>query len=376
MRIGIVSQTFAPIRGGVAEAVYEEAVNLRAFGHTVTVVTANFSRFDENKGLDVVRIGRDLTIPMNGAFVNLTVGLRLRSQLRAIEAERKFDIVHIHSPIDPILPLLATSTIQAPKVGTFHSYVDGRSLGLDIFRHRLQPSWRRLAGRVAVSDAAREFSQRYFPGDYRIIPNGVDTARFRPDLPRVASMDPQHFNILFVGRLDPRKGLRYILEAFSSIHERLPQARLTVVGDGMLREWYKRMVPSKLKPFVRFEGFVSTAELPCYYATADLYCSPATHGESFGIVLLEAMACGRPIVASSIRGYRTVLEDGREAVLVPKRNSQALADAIVALAADPEKRKRMGEAGLAKAQTYAWPVVTKALEAYFNEVLAVPQVRA
>lgn len=373
MRIGIVSQTFAPIRGGVAQAVYEEAVHLQHFGHTVTVVTANFSRFDENKGLHVIRIGRDVTIPMNGAFVNLTIGLRLRSQLRAIEAERKFDIIHIHSPIDPILPMLATATLQAPKIGTFHSYVDGKSLGLELVGHKLKPIWFRLAGRVAVSEAAREFSQRYFPGEYRIIPNGVDTARFRPDLPRVASMDPAHFNILFVGRLDPRKGLRYLLEAFPSIHQRIPHARVTVVGDGMLRHWYKRMVPSALKQFVHFEGFVSAADLPRYYATADLYCSPATRGESFGIVLLEAMACGRPIVASSIRGYRTVLEDGKEAVLVPKRNATALADAVVRLATDPERRKRMGEAGLVKAQTYAWPVVTKALEDYFLEVLAQPQ---
>ena len=259
--------------------------------------------------------------------------------------------------------------MQAPKVGTFHSFVDGRSLGLEIFHHQIEPLWKKLSGHVAVSEAAREFSERYFPGDYRIIPNGVDTARFRPDLPRVESMTQEHFNILFVGRMDPRKGLRYMLEAFPLIHARLPQVRLTVVGDGLLREWYKRMVPSAVKKLVRFEGFVSAIDLPRYYATADLYCSPATRGESFGIVLLEAMACGTPIVASSIRGYRTVLEDGREAVLVPKRNSLALADAIVGLAKTLNGEKAWVRPVWQRPKTMPGRRSSK-LESYFEEVLA------
>lgn len=375
MRIGIVTQSYYPVRGGIPEIVYHTTVELEKLGHEVTVITTNFSPFDEDRNTNVIRIGHDVTLPLNGAFVNITLGFKLRDTLRRIEHERRFDIVHIQQPLDLFLPITALDAFRCPKVGTFHTYMRARmdyELGERYFRRH----WRRLDGRIAVSRAAHDFISRYFPGEYTIIPNGVDIGRFRPDLPKVGTFDDGAENILFVGRMDPRKGLRYLLKAFPSIADRFPRARLIVVGNGLLRPWYQMAVPVAYRSRVFYEGFVSSAMLPRYYATADVYCSPATGGESFGVVLLEAMASGVPIVASRIPGYRDVVQDGNEGRLVPPKNPQAIADTVIALLQNTAERKRMGERGRESAKNYAWDKVAKRVEEVYRRTLAKKQKKA
>lgn len=371
MRIGIVSQSFPPARGGVAEHVVQTARQLQRRGHEVTVITSKFTPFDDDVDLDVRRIGHDLTIPANGAFVNLTVGWWLTRKLKDIEAERRFDVVHIHSPLEPVLPLLATRTFRAPKVGTFHTYVSsGRVWPYHAFREFLERAAVRLNARVAVSPAARDFIARYFPGDYEVIPNGVDVHRFRPDVqPAAAFRDQRDLRLLFVGRLDPRKGLKHLLLAFPRVRKELPNARLIVVGSGILQGYYERVLSGADRARSHFEGFVSAAELPRYYAAADVFCAPALGGESFGMVLLEAMATGTPIVASDIVGYNAVVTHEQEGLLVPPRDPQALAAAIVRLARDQALRKRLGEQGRAKAMTYAWESITDRLEEVYRRTV-------
>ena len=369
MRIGIVTQAYFPIHGGVTEHVHHTAIELEKRGHEVTIITANFNRDDKKYDSHRVRrIGFDVTLPSNGAFCNVTFGFRLAEQLRELEREKKFDLVHIHSPVDPILPLIATKTIQAPKVGTFHTYMES-SLGFEISQHFTMKIFQRLAGRIAVSAAARDFFNRYFPADYRIIPNGVDMERFHPDIARLEKYQDGMLNILFVGRLDPRKGLKYLLKAMPIVAAAVPKARLIIVGGGALREYYRTFVTDEIRDRVKFEGFVSAAVLPNYFTTADLFIAPATQGESFGIVLLEAMASGVPIVASNITGYNTVLNDGQEGFLVPKENPLRLAEKIIELLRDSELRQRLGKQGCQTARQYSWPKVTDRIEAYYHEVL-------
>lgn len=368
MRIGIVSQSYYPIRGGVSEHVYHTARELEHLGHTVTVITASFSRFDDDRGLRVMRIGRDVTIPSNGAFVNMTVGWRLGRELEAIETGERFDLVHIHSPMDPILPLLALRHLRAPKVGTFHSYSEPPPMVAWLWS-RFAPLARRLDGRIAVSSAAREFAERVFPAEYEVIPNGVDTDRFSPDQPVLPELADGNPTVLFVGRMDPRKGLKYLLRAFPRIAASVPNVRLVVVGNGLLRRYYQSFLPAALTARVRYVGFVPGTVLPRYYRSADVYCAPSVGGESFGIVLLEAMASGTPVVASNITGYNSVVHDGVEGRLVPPRDPDALADAIVELLRDPKRRMAMGQAGREKARSYSWPAVTRAIEEYFRIVL-------
>ncbi len=333
------------------------------------MITAYFDRGDEQFSDGVYRIGRDLTIPMNGAFVNITIGTRLAKELRQIEAAEQFDLVHIHSPLDPVLPLVALRTIRAPKVGTFHSYTE-KSIGYVIFGTLLKRGFaNRLAARIAVSEAAKEFASRYFPGDYRVIPNGVDVARFNPNLAPVAMLAGAE-NILFVGRMDPRKGLKYLIQAFPEIAAARPNARLIIVGGGFLAGYYKRFITDSVRDRIRFEGFVSGKQLPHYFAAATVFCSPATKSESFGIVLIEALAAGKPIVAFANRGYDGVLGGSEPCgVLVQERSPHALARALIDLLNDRSRLVTLSEKGRERALHYAWPRVVDQIEEVYREVL-------
>lgn len=368
MRIGIVTQSFYPARGGIAENALHTALALQRRGHAVTVITTRFTPFDDDRGLDVRRIGHNISIPANGAFVNVTVGRRLGDQIKAIERERRFDVVQIHSPLEPVLPLVAVNALLAPKVGLFHSYVSsGRVLPYDVLGGPLRKYANRLTVRAAVSAAAREFSQSYFPGEYRIIPNGVDIGRFRPDRPPVPKHQGADFKVVFVGRMDPRKGLRHLLKAFPRISERLGSVRLVVVGGGILLPYFKRALPAAYRSKVFFEGYVPAQDLPGYYAVADVVVSPALGGESFGIVLLEALASGKALIASNIPGYNALIEHERDGLLVPAKNSQAIADAAVRLYQNPGLRQSLGQQGREKSLRFSWEKVTDTLESAFRD---------
>jgi len=368
MRIGIITQSFYPIKGGVTEHVNCLYHGLEKLGHEVTIITANFTGFDDDYGMNVIRIGRDFTVPINGAFCNMTVGLELGAKLKKIEKEKKFDLVHIHCPMNPVLPLLAINHLKAPKIGTFHSLMDKNVL-LEVFKERLKSIVDRLDGRIAVSEACQEFTQKYFPGQYKIIPNGVDTNRFSPQVKSLPEFRDDDLKILFVGRMDPRKGFKYLLQAFPLVYQRIPKVKLIVVGNGFLRYWYNLSLPDILKPRVEYLGFVPADKLPQYYSSADIYCSPATHGESFGVVLLEAMASGKPIVASDIRGYNSVIKNGQEGILVEPKNPLQLAEALIELGKNKKKREQMAKKGRERALKFSWDKVVKEIENYYFEVL-------
>ena len=219
-------------------------------------------------------------------------------------------------------------------------------------------------------EPARKFISQYFPGDYRVIPNGIDTKRFSPEArPFEEYKDSKELKILFLGRMDPRKGFKYLLRAFPLIYQKLSEVRLIVVGNGILKHWYHLSLPSVLGPRVDYRGFVSHNDVPRYYASCDIYCSPATMGESFGIVLLEAMASGKPVVASDITGYNSILENGKEGLLVRKKDPLALAEAIIALGQDKKKREKMSRRGREKALKFDWQRVTDQVEEAYREVL-------
>lgn len=369
MRIGIVSQSYFPIRGGVAEHVYHTAFELERRGHTVTIITSNFTRFDDDRGRNVIRIGHDVTIPYNGAFVNLTVGFGFRPLLQEIERAQAFDVVHIHGPLEPVLPLAALQSFQCPKVGTFHSFSSGTPTGYVMFRKQLERFARRLNARIAVSEAAESFISRFFPNQYEIIPNGVSTERFSPDVEPMPWHEPNEFTILFVGRLDPRKGLKYLMKAFAIIAQEIPNSRLVIVGNGMLRRYYERFAAPSIRHRVSFTGFVSTGNLPRYYASADVFCSPAVGSESFGIVLIEALASGKAVVASDITGYRSVVRNQQDGVLVEPKNPLAIAKAVIELAKNPDQRHRYEVAGRKRAEEFAWSSVTSKIEAVYERVV-------
>ena len=233
----------------------------------------------------------------------------------------------------------------------------------------LRPLFYKLDGRIAVSTAAREFISRYFPADYRIIPNGVSLERFAPGIPPFPQFMDGQQNILFVGRFEKRKGAKYLLRAIPAIRERHPRTRFILVGEGRLRPGFQRYVERQGWRDVIFTGYVSDEDKPRYFASAHVYCAPAIGAESLGIVLLEAMASGVPIVASDIKGYATVITHGVDGILTPPRQPGELADAISHLLENEPLRRQFIQAGLAKARDYAWPYVARRVMDYYCELL-------
>jgi len=227
-----------------------------------------------------------------------------------------------------------------------------------------------LDGKIAVSPPAAEYVGAYFPGYYNIIPNGLDVERFAdPTLEPVAEFDDPTVNILYVGRAEKRKGLAYLIDAFETVNERDPNTRLIVVGpDSKQLQRLEKSVRDRAQSNVHFVGSPSDEELPRYYRTADISCSPALGHESQGYVLLEAMAAGAPVVASNIEGYASVVTDGVDGVLVRPKDSVALANALTELVGDEQRRRELAAGGRVRVQNYAWPRVTEQVLSYYDRL--------
>ncbi len=263
---------------------------------------------------------------------------------------------------------MAVRRSNAPvTVGTFHTYFD-RSRSYGLMKKKVSEWMNLMDGRIVVSDACVEALSRYFDAEYKVIPNGVDTDYFRPDAPVNPEFDDGKVNILFVGRFDPRNGLKTMLKAFKLVKQQYDNCRLIVVGDGPLRPYYHSLVDRKLAADIHFAGLINGGR-PNYYAAADIYCTPCTKA-SFGVVLLEAMASATPIVASDINGYRLVMEDNRQGILVPENTAAGFAEALLRLLKDPELRRRMGQEGRRTAvNTFSWDLVAGRVEQYYLELL-------
>jgi phosphatidylinositol alpha-mannosyltransferase len=299
----------------------------------------------------------------------VTLGLRFKRQAREVLEAQRFDILHFHEPFVPFLSPTVLDASETVNIATFHafggfspSYWTGSR-----FAGRLAA---KLDGRIAVSGAARHFIDRYFPGEYRIIPNGVDLEAFASAEPYEELRDGRTLNILFVGRFEQRKGLIHLLQAYHRLRKRKVDARLLVIGAGPKLREYKRFVGLRGIRDVEWLGRVSDEEKVRYFASADIFCAPNTGQESFGIVLLEAMAAGIPIVASDIHGFKRVVERNVQGILVEPKNPRALAAALYALARDPDLRHEMGEAGRARAPEFSWDRVTERIVDYYYEVRA------
>ena len=280
-------------------------------------------------------------------------------------------MVHLHEPLMPVLPLTVLQSSDALNVGTFHAFYGRfRNYG---WSHLLLKHWfQKLDGLIAVSPAARQYVSRFFPGDYRIIPNGIDVDHFAQARSRIPELDDGKTNILFVGRLEKRKGLRYLLEAYGKLKWDHPNIRLLVVGPGNLdKDCYRTLGERNLQDVV-FLGNVSYQDLPSYYASADICCAPATGRESFGIVLLEAMAAGKPIVATSIEGYSGVISHGEQGLLVPPRDSTSLADALSLLVRDSDLRQQLGSTGRSAVDQYRWEKVARSVMDYYLDLMGTP----
>jgi len=364
LSIGIVSPYGYPHPGGVNEHVRFTYEAMTRMGHDVWIITSKYGRERESEG-HVIRLGTGWAAPTNGSIGRVTLGLRFKQQVREVLERRRFDILHFHEPLVPFLSPTMLDASETVNIGTFHAF-GGFSPSYWIGRRFAGWLADKLDGRIAVSGAAMHFINRYFPGDYRIIPNGVDLERFTSAQPYEELRDGT-LNILFVGRFEERKGLIHLLKAYHRLRKRKVDARLLIIGDGPKRREYRRFVGLRGIRDVEWLGRVSDDEKVRYFASADIFCAPNTGQESFGIVLLEAMAAGVPIVASDIHGFKRVVERNVQGLLVEPKNHRALAAALYALARDPDLRHQMGDAGREKAPDYSWDRVTERIVDFYYE---------
>lgn len=363
MRVCIVVPYDLAEEGGVKRNAVHVARSLREMGDEVTVV-GPLSRGDPGPGCQ--GFGGVVDIAANGASNRmglLTPPWRVRRFFR----EHAFDIVHIHEPLVPLLPYYSLwSSLPSAHVCTFHMYAEHESRAWPMVRKLLALGAFSLFERgIAVSRPAAEHAARTWRRPLTVVPNGVPTSTFRPPPPTGSAPSPDgSLRLLFVGNWSaPRKGLRHLLEAHERLRARGVAVSLDVVGEGAPE--------AGQRPGVTFHPSVaSEVELAEHYRRCDVFVAPSTGQESFGIVLLEAMACARPIVCSDIPGYRQVVDpDGSR--LVPPGDAGPLADTIAELAREPERRRRMGASNCARAQAYDWSLVARQVRAEYVAAIAV-----
>jgi phosphatidylinositol alpha-mannosyltransferase len=368
MRIGLVSPYDWSHPGGVSEHIRHLGDHLRHLGHDVEVLAPSSRRQVDDPHFN--RIGGVVAVPVNDSVARITLDFNLSHQVSEILEAQRFDVLHLHEPFMPALPLTVLRMSTTANVATFHAFAKS-NLGYYYGRPFFRPYLKRLHRTIAVSQPAREFLRQYFPSaNPEIIPNGVDTTTFRPDHTAIRHLRDGLLNVLFVGRLEKRKGLRDLVLGFRELQERVGRVRLVIVGDGPLRSTVESLVALHRIENVVMAGYVPAEVLPRYYASADIACFPATGGESFGVVILEAMASGLPVVATEVPGYLSVVEAGVDALTVRPRNPVELGAAMTVLARDPELRARLGGNGLAKARRYAWREIAVRVIAVYNHARA------
>lgn len=362
MRIALVTEYYYPHLGGVCEHVHFFAREARRRGHEVDIITSQIPGAEPQP--HVIRLGRSQPVYANGSQARITMGLGLRRKMRAVLRAGRYDIVHVHSPLTPVLPILAIEEADCPVIGTFHTYFD-RSIGYTLGRRYFQRRLEMLSAAIAVSKSTTVALDRYFEADWKIVPNGIDIEVFHPNAPVPLGFSTGVPTVLFLGRFDPRNGLTTLIESFRHVKGRNREAKLVVVGDGPLREHYYKQAAGD--PDIHFVGAVLEGR-PSYYAHSSVYACPTTKA-SFGITLLESMACETPLVCSDILGFRDVVRDGREALMVPCGDRGALSDALVQLLDDEDLARRLGAAGRQNALAYSWPRVTTQVLDLYQSVL-------
>ncbi len=375
MKIALVSPYDFAYPGGVCVHISHLAHHFTRMGHEVKII-APASKAVSDFGDRFISIGRPRPVPSSGSIARVTLSLWLSSRIKAVLERENFDVIHLHEPLMPMLCTTVLRLSRTANIGTFHASHGrpGYNVAKPFGKWILKRWFRKLHGKIAVSKPAVDFAHEHFPGYYNIIPNGVDLDHFSPDVSPIDEFVDGKLNILFVGRLEGRKGLKYLLEALVQVKQEVPNCRLIVVGPGtrLRRRYVKEVARSGLKEDVVFTGFVPYDELPRYYKTADVFCAPATGRESFGIILLEAMAMGKPIVASNIEGYASVVNHGVDGLLVPPRDTEILAQTLISLLKDEPLRQEMGASGRAKALEHSWERIARDVLDYYLRVLSEP----
>lgn len=369
MKIAYLATYDFAIPGGVKNHICNLSQELTELGHDVSIlgpsshpeITAEIPNF--------LQVAQFPSASKTGPIPpHILIGLRAIPRLQSLLASGKFDVIHVHEPLVPPLCLSAIRHKRTPLFATFHTYYEQGQPLYRIFQPVLNGWLKNLKGRIAVSIPAKDYISRYFPYDYKIIPNGVNLERFSTKTTPLPEVSPGYFNLLFVGHAQfKRKGLRFMLEAYRLLKKEHDNLRLIIAGT----KWEGRNRPPELEDSdlsdILYLGTVSDDDLISLYQHVDLFCAPSTGRESFGIVLIEAMAAGVPIVSTNIDGYSMVATHEHDALLVPPKDSKALAAAIKRMMEDSDLRKRLVTQGKKTVQQYSWKILAQDVLDYYAQ---------
>jgi phosphatidylinositol alpha-mannosyltransferase len=363
MRIGMVCPYSFDVPGGVQSHVLQLAEVLRERGHEVSVL-APASRHVSLPEY-VVSAGKAIPIPYNGSVARLQFSPAVHGRVKRWLLQGEFDVLHLHEPNAPSLSMWALRIAEGPIVATFHTSTT-KSLTLSVFQSLLRPWHEKIVGRIAVSDVARRWQMEALGSDAVEIPNGVDVASLA-SAPPLDGYPRAGKTVLFLGRYDePRKGMAVLIEALPRVVERFPDLQVLVVGHGDEDEL--RTQAGEMTRYLRFLGLVDDAGKASAMRSADVYCAPNIGGESFGVVLVEAMAVGTPVVASDLDAFRRVLRDGEAGRLVPVGEAAGLADGLIEMLEDDALRARYVAAGSQEVTRYDWSVVASQIMRVYETV--------
>ena len=365
MKVGLVCPYTWDVPGGVQEHIMGLAEALIDLGHQVSVI----SPADDDAPLPdyVVPAGRAVPVPYNGSVARLAFGFLSASRVRRWLKEGGFDVLHVHEPAAPSLSLLACWVADGPIVATVHTAIP-HSRAMHAAEPILQSALEKISGRIAVSEAARTTLVEHFGGDAVLIPNGVSVRKLEKADP-LPGWPGAGGALGFLGRMDePRKGFAILLRAFEILAAQRPGLRLLVAGHGDADEALAK-TPAWLRDRIVMLGQVSDADKVRVYHSVDVFCAPNTGGESFGIVLAEAMAAGAPIVASDLEAFRQVLRRGQAGLLFPTGNAAELAAAAGQMLDQPELRAGLSAAASAAVRDYDWRVVARDVVRVYEAVV-------
>ena len=352
------------VPGGVQVHVRDLAVALQRLGHEVSVLAPS----DDDTRLPpyVVSSGRPVSVSYNGSKAKVAFGPVSTRRVRRWLREGEFDVLHVHEPASPSVSILACWSARGPIVATWHSSMQ-RSRALSAMYSLVQTALEKVSARIAVSEAARQTLVEHMGGDAVLIPNGVDCSAFGHAEP-LPGWPGEGGSLFFIGRIDePRKGLQVLLEALPSIAEAHPGVRLLVAGPGDVEEFRESLAP-EIAARVEFLGLVSEEDKARAFVSADVYVAPNTGGESFGIVLLEAMASGTPVLASDLEAFRRVIDGGRAGASFLNEDPADLARAAIALLDDAQERARLSREGLLRAGEFDWETVARRVVEVYEAV--------
>ncbi|MEU7836220.1 MULTISPECIES: glycosyltransferase family 4 protein [unclassified Nonomuraea] len=366
MKVGIVCPYSWDMPGGVKQHIDDLAQALIAQDHEVSVIAP--AADDEELPPYVTGAGRAIPVPYNGSVARMSFGFISAARVRRWVRDGRFDVLHIHEPLVPSLGVLACWAAKGPIVATFHASWT-RSRAIAVAEPLLRSALEKLSGRIAVSDAARKSLVEQFGGDTVLIPNGVTVSRYAHAEP-LDGWGPDGATLGFLGRMDEeRKGLPILLDAFKPLAAERPELKLLIAGPGDAKDVYDR-VPKELHDRVTVLGMVSEADKIRAYHSVDVFCAPNTRGESFGIVLAEAMASGATVLASDIPAFRKVLGEGQAGALFANGDPASLAREAAALLDAPERRAKLAEEALVAVGKYDWSTVARDVVRVYETVTA------